>query len=109
MSRKFLQERSVEACSERALIRRMSKVGDVLFGKTKSFLSQGREGSREYVWAIKVNDYNVYRPMTDDEEKIFDEIITNYYTAEPDRVKKKALLEETFLNSEEITKEEYKN
>lgn len=107
MSRRFIQEHKVESCKEKALSRRMSKAGESLFGKTKDLCSKGPEGSREYVWAIKVNDYDEYRSMTEEEEKLFNDIIASYYMTEPEKVKKRALLDEKYRHSEDMSKEDY--
>jgi hypothetical protein len=63
MSRKLLKEGYFT--SEYTGRYRLAKVGKELFGDTKELISHGTEGSREYVWAIKVNDYNVYRSLTE--------------------------------------------
>ena len=49
---------------------RMSKAGTKLFGDPTVAGKPGKVGSREYIWAIKLNDYNGYRLMTEEEEKI---------------------------------------
>lgn len=86
--------------------RRLTEAGKQLFGETKSLTSCGEIGTREYIWAIKLDGYNHYRLLTEDEEKQFDNIITAAYTAEPDKIKKNALLEEC-LRNKEITSDEY--
>ena len=85
---------------------RMSRVGKELFGETKELISHGTAGSREYVWAIKLNDYNKYRHMTPEEEKRFDDIIITFYSAAPDKIKKVELLEKQ-LRNKEINSDEY--
>ena len=85
---------------------RLAKVGKELFGETKELISHGTEGSREYVWAIKLNDYNIYRSLTEKEEKVFDKIITECYGAQPEKIKKMQLLEDQ-LRSKVIDSDEY--
>lgn len=92
--------------SESTARRRLTKVGNDLFGITKDLTSHGEAGSREYIWAIKLNDFNKYRLMTPEEEKRFDEIITSLYTSNADRVKKAALLENA-LRTKTINSDEY--
>lgn len=95
-------------CSLDGLIKRMRKAGIKAFGVTKEEDSRGMYGSREYVWAIKLYDApNHYRYMTPEEEARFDEIISGFYTTQPERVKKAALLEQSFKEDNTMTKEEY--
>ena len=87
---------------------RMRRAGEKAFGITVEENSRGLYGSREYVWAIKLYDKpNHYRYMTIEEEQLFDTMVSNYYSTEPDRIKKAALLEESFKTSDSMTKEEY--
>lgn len=104
MSRKYAKHQDYQSVSTAK--RRLSKASLVLFGETKELISHGTIGSREYVWAIKLDEYNHYRFMTKAEEKRFDEIITDCYAAEPDKIKKAALLEDQ-LKKEEIDVKEY--
>jgi hypothetical protein len=77
-----------------------------LFGETKELISAGEVGMREYVWAIKLDDFNRYRAMTEEEEKRFDEIISSCHAASPEKIKRAALLEES-LRNKEINNDEY--
>lgn len=87
---------------------RMSRAGKKAFGITIEEDSRGIYGSREYVWAVKLYDApNHYRYMTCEEEQAFDKIVSGFYSTEPERIKKSALLEEAFKNSSSMTKEEY--
>lgn len=104
MSKKLVQEGVYN--SQRTAERRLSKVGVELFGVTKEPMSHGEAGSREYVWAIKIDDYNHYRLLTPEEEKRFDEIITTCYSSNADRVKKAALLVSA-LRAKTINSDEY--
>lgn len=102
MARKYKQELGPFSTAKRQL----AKAGNKLFGETKSLTSTGEAGSREYVWAIKINDYNRYRYMTEQEEELFDSIIKTFYTKDIEKVKKKALLEKSLIKKE-ITVDEY--
>lgn len=78
-----------------------------MFGKTKDLLSKGPEGTREYIWAIKIDDFNTYRLMTEEEEKLFDDIISSFYKSKPDKIKERALLDKKYFTTENMTKEQY--
>jgi hypothetical protein len=78
MVRKFNNE-GYEFSSQKTGERRMRKAGEVLFGTTKDLISHGEAGTREYVWGIKLTDFNKYRLMTEEEEKLFDSIIKETY------------------------------
>ena len=86
--------------------RRMSKAGTKLFGDPTVVGKPGKVGSREYIWAIKLNDYNGYRLMTEEEEKLFDDIISKCYTLPPEKIKKKELLKDQ-LKQNEIDVQQY--
>lgn len=95
-------------CSASGIQKRMTKAGITGFGITRDDNSYGKYGSRKYVWAIKLyEDNNLYRHLTEEEEKIFDELITAVYMSEPERVKQAALLEKTYKEDKDMTKEEY--
>ena len=104
MSRKYVQIGVYE--NENTARRRLSKAGEELFGSTKELLSHGEAGIREYVWAIKVNDYNIYRAMTPEEEKRFDEIISTCYSENPEKVRQAGLLQDA-LRAKEISVDEF--
>lgn len=105
MARKMVREGKFDSVSTAR--RQLAQSGNRLFGKIVELTGKGIAGTRERIWAIKENDYNRYRLMNQEEEKRFNEIIELYYTSDVDRVKKAALLEETYKNSEDMTKEEY--
>lgn len=86
--------------------RRVSQACLKLFGQTNVLISHGTKGSREYVWAIKLGDLNRYRSMTQQEEKLFNNIIQNLYNKDVDKVKKANLLK-SLLRNGEIGVEEY--
>lgn len=104
MARKYAEQGLYN--SEHTARRRLTKAGENLFGITKDLTSAGPAGMREYLWAIKLDDYNHYRLMTEAEEKRFDEIIANCYSIEPEKIKKAKLLEDQ-LRNKEITTDEY--
>lgn len=104
MSRKYV-EQGVFA-NESTARRRLTKAGEELFGITKELMSHGEVGAREYVWAIKLDNYNKYRAMTPEEDKRFDEIITTCYGTNPEKVRRAGLLEDA-LRTKEISVDEY--
>ena len=91
---------------ERAACKVISKTLNKLFGVTKELTSIGEIGSREYVWGIKIDNYNHYRFLTEEEDRIFNDIITNFYSHNPEVVKKAALLNSLYRRHE-ISQENY--
>lgn len=94
--------------AQSSIRRQLTKSRDRLFGKTNGLKStQGVIGMREYVWAIKVSDYNEYRNLTPEENELFDALIKKVYgNVEPERAKGAAMLDKLFQNSD-MSKEEY--
>lgn len=88
--------------------RHLTLAANELFGKTDGLISHGEAGNREYIWGIKVDDYNHYRMLTEKEEEIFNNLISSVYASEPEQIKKTALLEEA-LRRKEIDVDEYFN
>lgn len=89
------------------------KVGNITFGKTNyinkgiDFENKGTHGYRFGVWAIKVNDFNLYRHLTQEELDVFDRIIKDCYANRtPEDIKKLAMLDRAFKKNE-ISKDEY--
>jgi hypothetical protein len=78
----------------------LRRVGLELFGDTKELISSGEAGTREYLWAIKINDFNQYRLLTEEEEKIFDDIICQCYSSNPEKIKMANLLEDGLRKGE---------
>ena len=105
MARKFVANGSFDSFSTAK--RQLTQSSRKLFGKIEGFQGEGIAGLREYLWAVKLNDYNKYRLLTPEEEKRFDEIIEMLYTSQAQRVKKAALLEEAYRKDETMSKEEY--
>ena len=87
MARKYSKETNL---TERQLGYRLTKSGNKLFGKYEkgSSIATGTKGCRQYLWAVKVNDDNVYRLLTEEERVRFDELITEVYgSVEPELFK----------------------
>lgn len=103
-------ESKIPGVSQSALRKQFTESRDKLFGKTRSeeIKTRGIVGSREYVWAIKINDHNKYRFLTPKEEELFDALIVSVYgKLDADKVKGAAMLEKMYRESDTMTKEEY--
>lgn len=109
-ARKFQAENETYAeMKYSTLYYQLDKTVQACFGKTNYNEFQeyeGAYGSRWGVWAIKLDDYNNYRNFTQEEEELFDRIISNTYGSEPKKIKQLAMLEESFKR-DEISKQEY--
>lgn len=106
ITKELKNTKEYNSLSEKAIEYRMTKAGKVGFGITKEEGSKGIYGSREYVWAIKLSGPIYYRYLTDEEQKIFDELTVNLYSSNPEKVQKAALLDES-LKKGEMTVEEW--
>lgn len=115
MSRKLSHsKKEYEGLSESAVEYRLGKAGNIAFGKTNRRDKEtqimtnytGVYGSREAVWCIKVDDNNHYRALTAEEDQLFNEIISEIYAKEPEKIKSKFGLEKQ-LRKKEISVEEY--
>ena len=107
MARKFKKEGLIpDNKTDKTYARRYAKVGNRMFGEFTGISSTGCLGTREYVWAVKISNYNQYRLMTPEEEARFDDIITTCYSTSADKIKKKELLEEALYQGE-IEVDEY--
>lgn len=87
----------------------LGKAGKLTYGKTNLTPYteyEGIYGSRYSVWAVKVDDFNHYRYFTEEETKIFDDIISCFYGSDPEKIKQLAILDDAFKH-EELSKEEY--
>ena len=102
--------------SESAVIKSLRNAGIALFGETNLPLYREQEekhsgpcGYREYCWAIKVNDFNKYRFLTEEENKIFDDLLQSYNISSKDIALKEQVEKEykRQLVKREITIEEY--
>lgn len=111
MQRKFRKEKEEYRDLKPAAVEyRLRKAGEIAFGKNNTIdasFPAGAYGSRQFVWAIKVSDYNEYRYMTEEEIKELDDIITAFCNKNPDKIKAAALLDETYKEDEEMTKQDY--
>lgn len=103
-----LKNEEYKDISEDTLYKRMSKAGDRTFGRTVEQDSKGTCGSRHYVWAVRVDKYNYYRRMTEEEEIIYKQLLNEYCDDEKtqEQIEKDALVLDAFKNHE-ITAEEY--
>lgn len=104
MSRRFVQEGYFS--SERTANRRLTETLIPLFGITSECFSQGEIGRRNYIWAIKLDDFNHYRLLTEEENKRFNKIIASCYMDSPEKIRQEMLLRDA-LRDKEITSDEY--
>ena len=97
-----------KALSERQVNRRMTKWNWSMFGKYNNGQKEayGTHGSRKYVYAIKIDDYNNYRRVTEEEYDLFRHIVRSVCGKETDKIIESMLLDEAFKNSD-MSKEEY--
>lgn len=107
-----LEEKEYKDIQFNTIRNRLSKAGKKAFGKTNNMMSpslySGPYGSREYVWGVKVSDYNEYRYMTPEEEEYFDMLLESYYKMPAEKIKAQASLDEA-LKKREIQIDEYFN
>lgn len=103
-----LENNEYKDISEDTLYKRMSKAGNRIFGKTIEKDSKGTHGDRHYVWAIRVDKYNHYRKMTEEERVIYKQLLKEYCTDEKtqEEIEQDALVLDAFKNHE-ITAQEY--
>ena len=92
--------------AEKTLYKRMSKAGERTFGKTHDPESKGTHGTRHYIWAIKVDNYNHYRLMTQAERTIYEQIRDQYCKDKSKNIEQMALLLDAYKRGE-ISAEEY--
>lgn len=105
------EDKDYKDLSESQIKRRMTKAGVRTFGVTSNFIEKGRYGTREYVWAIKEDDFNKYRHLTKEEDEIFSKLILDFYTNKDniDLIKKSFLLDLKFEEDDSLSKQEYLN
>lgn len=114
MARKFKAHKAEYAdINPKSLYYRLTKAGNQAFGKNRIHTKEeypaiGAYGYREMVWAIKVDDYNHYRFMTEEESARLNDIISVLCMKEPEIVLKEALLDE-MLRDKQIDSDEYLN
>lgn len=106
MTKEVQKQTEFENLSERAIMARLSKAGEIGFGITKEEGSHGQYGSREYVWAIKLDGPIYYRYFSAEEKKLFDDLTVGLYSANPEKIQKLALLDQS-LRDGEMTSKEY--
>ena len=109
MSRKLIKYNdNYRTLTENNVEKRMGKVNKNLFGEYEKNSKQafGRMGSRKYVYAIKISDFNKYRCLTDEEMDVFKHILKSICGKQIDKIMESMLLDEAFKNSD-MTKEEY--
>ncbi len=109
MSRKLIRYNSdYRTLTENNVEKRMGKVNKNLFGEYEKNSKQafGKMGSRKYVYAIKISDFNKYRCLTDEEMDTFKHILKSICGKQIDKIMESMLLDEAFKNSD-MTKEEY--
>lgn len=89
---------------------RMSNAGIEAFGKTNFpdnlYENSGPYGHRDYIWAVKVSDYNDYRYLSDNEEKKFNELLEVAFSLPAEKAKQLALLDQS-LKDKSIGIDEY--
>ena len=107
LSRKYQAQLNLKDSAAR---KQFTKSRDKLFGtikKDKNYSTGGIMGNRSYRWVIKVNDFNSYRELNQEEDELFNALITQTYSGiDPERIKAAAVLEKRFKDSD-MTKEEY--
>ena len=87
-----------ENLSQIQVQRRLSDVALVHYGEYGS-IEGGVTGIREREWAIKLDDYNGYRSLTEDEWELFVEITGRLYSTEAEKVIKKKKLDNLVIVS----------
>lgn len=76
--------------SDRSIITKVKRVADKYFGTTinpkKEYtfkelieITEGTYGIKNYVWAIKLEGKNEYRALSEDERKLFNKCLKNYF------------------------------
>lgn len=108
MSRKLQKENAYYAkLSNDSVQRRMRKMNP-LFGVYPEGQkeTQGKLGSRKWVYAIRLDQYNHYRVLTLEEQKIFRQIVKSVYGTDTEKVMEMMLLEEAFKQTD-MSKEQY--
>lgn len=104
MARRFTHEKYFT--SEGTAMRRLTETLLPLFGVAIESFSQGTIGRRNYIWAIKLDDFNHYRLLTEEENGRFNKIIASCYMDQPEKIRQEMLLRDA-LRDKEITSDEY--
>jgi hypothetical protein len=95
-----LEVKEYEGLADSSLRYRLSKAA------ARGYGPNGSHGFREREWAIKLDDYNHYRPLSDEEYRIFAEVTSEYQGKHPDKSIEKEKLE-IRLREKEIDVDEY--
>lgn len=85
--------------------RRMSAAGQRQYGKF-GHLEGGISGKRTREWAVKLGEYNEYRPLTAEEKEYFIKLTESHYSNAGEQILLKQKFENQ-LQNREITVEEY--
>lgn len=101
----MLEIEELSTYSERQVNSKFSDVALIHYGEYGS-IDGGITGVREREWAIKLDDYNGYRSLTENEWNLFVEITGKLYSTEAEKVIKKKKLEKQ-LRKREIGIDEY--
>lgn len=87
---KEIYSRDYGLLSDRSIITKVKRVADKYFGTTinpkKEYtfkelieITEGIYGIKNYVWAIKLEGKNEYRALSEDERKLFNKCLKNYF------------------------------
>lgn len=108
MSRKLQRDNDYYGkLSNRQVVRKMTKMNYQMFGKYDGKKQAvGEYGCRKYVYAIRVDVYNNYRRLSEEESVLFRHIVKSICGRETDKIIEMMLLDEAFKNSD-MTKQEY--
>lgn len=84
------------------LKKRLKKAGVRTYGVTNDKEKPGVYGTRKYVWAIKVDDYNHYRFKTQAEEEVYQNILKEYTDSidVANTFEQRALIDQAVLDGE---------
>lgn len=106
MTRKAMRDgKMFKNLSESSIYYRLTKAGIRSFGVTAEKDSKGTYGTRCYIWAIKVNDYNYYRLMTKEETQLYSDLLDKYSNERKDAEKQLKLNRDAYKKGELTDKE----
>lgn len=74
--------------------------GDIQQQGTYDDSKRGAMGYRYGRWVVKVDDYNHYRPMTEEEHSLFHDIIKGIYSSNPEKIEEAMGLELDLKNGD---------
>lgn len=92
------------------LSRKVSKILKSLFGianvKNKTFFHPGPLGYRQYQWSIKLDNMNnEYRPLTKEEQTIFNQLCKEFIDRSSEEIQEMALFKSVSKEDNELQKE----